>query len=60
MPYVDWTGGTAALFHRFGVLAFGWDAQHDRTLGELLDAGIDAVYSDHVDRMMNAIARYYS
>ena len=59
MPHADWTGGTAALFHRFGVLAFGWDAHHDRTLGELLDAGLDAVYSDHVDRMMGAIAQYY-
>ncbi|MDE0652298.1 MAG: glycerophosphodiester phosphodiesterase family protein [bacterium] len=59
MPHADWTGGTAALFHRFGVLAFGWDAHHDRTLGELLDAGLDAVYSDHVDRMMSAIAAYY-
>ena len=59
MPHADWTGGTVVLFHRFGVQAFGWDAQYDRTLGELLDAGIDAVYSDHVDRMMSAIARYY-
>ena len=59
MPHADWTGGTVVLFHRFGVQAFGWDAQYDRTLGELLDAGIDAVYSDHVDRMVNAIARYY-
>ncbi len=59
MPHADWTGGTVVLFHRFGVQAFGWDAQYDRTLGELLDAGIDAVYSDHVDRMVSAIARYY-
>ena len=60
MPHADWTGGTVVLFHRFGVQAFGWDANFDRTLGELLDAGIDAVYSDHVDRMMAAISRYYS
>ncbi|MCY3786231.1 MAG: glycerophosphodiester phosphodiesterase [bacterium] len=59
MPHGDWTGGTVVLFHRFGVQAFGWDAQYDRTLGDLLDAGIDAVYSDHVDRMVSAIARYY-
>ena len=59
MPHTDWTGGTVVLFHRFGVQAFGWDAQYDRILGELLDAGIDAVYSNHVDRMMTAIARYY-
>ena len=59
MPHADWTGGTVVLFHRFGVQAFGWDAQYDRTLDELLDAGIDGVYSDHVGRMMDAIARHY-
>lgn len=51
------TGGLAALFHRFDVLAFGWDAQQDRVLRELLHAGIDGVYSDHVDRMVDAFDR---
>ena len=55
----DWTGGLTTLFHRFDVLAFGWDAQHDRHISGLVDAGIDAVYSDHVDRMVDVIARYY-
>ncbi len=53
----EWSGGLIALFHRFGVLTFGWDAQHDRVLDELLDSGIDAVYSDHTDRMLDALAR---
>lgn len=53
----DWTGGLVALFHRFGVLCFGWDAQHDRILDGLLDIGVDGVYSDHVDRMVDALAR---
>ena len=53
----EWTGGLVALFHRFGVLCFGWDAQHDRILDALLDIGVDAVYSDHVDRMVDALAR---
>jgi glycerophosphoryl diester phosphodiesterase len=57
LHHSEWTGGLTALFHRFGVLCFGWDAQHDRTLDELLDAGVDAVYSDHVDRMVDALAR---
>ncbi|MDH3705257.1 MAG: glycerophosphodiester phosphodiesterase [Acidimicrobiia bacterium] len=48
----DWKAGLVALFHRFGVLAFGWDAQFERHMDELLDMGIDAIYSDHVDRMM--------
>lgn len=53
----DWTGGMATLFHRFERYCFGWDAQHDRVLDALLRMGIDAVYSDHVDRMADALAR---
>lgn len=55
MPFGDWTGGLTTLFHRFGLLCFGWDAHHTRQLEELLDMGIDAVYSDHVDRMVDAV-----
>jgi glycerophosphoryl diester phosphodiesterase len=57
LHHSEWTGGLATLFHRFGVLCFGWDAQHDRILTDLLDDGLDAVYSDHVDRMVDALAR---
>jgi glycerophosphoryl diester phosphodiesterase len=57
LHHSEWTGGLTALFHRFGVLCFGWDAQHDRILDQLLDAGVDAVYSDHVDRMVEALQR---
>jgi glycerophosphoryl diester phosphodiesterase len=54
MHYSDWTGGLTTLFHRFGVLGFGWDAQHERILRNLLRMGIDGVFSDHVDRMVDA------
>lgn len=57
LHHSEWTGGLTALFHRFEVLCFGWDAQHPRILDDLLDAGIDAVYCDHVDRMVDALAR---
>jgi glycerophosphoryl diester phosphodiesterase len=57
LHHSEWSGGLAALFHRFGVLCFGWDAQHDRILDNLLAAGLDAVYSDHVDRMVEAVTR---
>jgi glycerophosphoryl diester phosphodiesterase len=57
LHHTEWSGGLATLFHRFGVLCFGWDAQHDRVLDDLLDAGLDAVYSDHVDRMVDALVR---
>ena len=56
LHHSEWTGGLTTLFHRFGVVCFGWDAQLPRHLAELLDMGIDGVFSDHVDRMMEAIA----
>jgi glycerophosphoryl diester phosphodiesterase len=57
LHHTEWTGGLTALFHRFEVRCFGWDAQHARILDDLLDVGIDAVYSDHVDRMVDALSR---
>jgi glycerophosphoryl diester phosphodiesterase len=55
LHYGEWTGGLTTLFHRFGRLAFGWDAQHERVLRSLVRMGIDGVYSDHVDRMVEVI-----
>ena len=52
----DWSLGLATLFHRFDRVAFGWDAQHRRVLDGLLSMGIDGVFSDYVDRMMDALA----
>lgn len=52
----DWTAGLTTLFHRFGIQCLGWDAQLPRVLHELLAKGIDGVYSDHVDRMVDALA----
>jgi glycerophosphoryl diester phosphodiesterase len=54
MHQTDWTGGLTTLFHRFDRYALAWDAQHDRVLRELLRMGIDGVYSDWVDRMVDA------
>ena len=54
----EWTGGLTTLFHRFERLCFGWDAQHDHVLDDLLTMGIDAVFCDHVDRMADALERH--
>ncbi len=56
MHHSDWSGGLVALFHRFERLAWGWDAQHERMVDELIRMGIDAIFSDHVDRLMDRIA----
>ncbi|HEX9549137.1 MAG TPA: glycerophosphodiester phosphodiesterase [Acidimicrobiales bacterium] len=53
----DWTGGLTTLFHRFERLAFAWDAQFERVLDALVAMGCDAVYSDHVDLMVDALSR---
>lgn len=54
----EWTAGLVALCHRFEVLAFGWDAQYERQLASLIDMGIDAVYSDDVQRMVAVAATF--
>jgi glycerophosphoryl diester phosphodiesterase len=45
----------AALFHRFGRYGFGWGAQHERIIKDLVRMGIDGVFSDHVDRLVEAM-----
>jgi glycerophosphoryl diester phosphodiesterase len=55
MHYTDWSGGLTTLFHRFERLAFAWDAQFERILVSMLRIGVDAVYSNHVDRMVEAV-----
>jgi glycerophosphoryl diester phosphodiesterase len=51
----SWTGGLGALFHRFERVAFGWDLQFEHLLRPALRMGLDAVYSDHVDVMVDAM-----
>ena len=55
LHYTDWTGGLTTLFHRFERFAFGWDAQHERVLRELLRMGVDGFYSNWVDRMVDVL-----
>lgn len=55
LHHSDWTGGLVTLWHRFERLTLAWDAQQPRVLEAMLRIGIDGVFSDHVDRMMEAI-----
>ena len=59
LPHREWSGGRVTLLHRFGLLALAWGVEYEREAAEVVDAGIDAVYSDHVDRMMAVINEYY-
>lgn len=54
LHHTDWSGGQVALVHRFGRFALGWDLQMDRLLHDAFRMGLDGVFSDWVDRMMDA------
>jgi glycerophosphoryl diester phosphodiesterase len=57
MHHTDWSGGLVVLFHRFDILTFSWDLQFDHQLEGALRMGVDAIYSDHTDTMMDAMAQ---
>ena len=54
MHHTDWNGGLVTLAHRFNRLTFAWDAQFEYQLTTTLLMGIDGLYSDWVDRMVDA------
>ncbi|MEX0846708.1 MAG: glycerophosphodiester phosphodiesterase [Ilumatobacteraceae bacterium] len=54
MHHTDWNGGLVALFHRFERITFGWDMQFEDVIRPALRMGLDGVYSDWVDRMIDA------
>lgn len=57
LPEGDWSAGLTTLFHRFGRLAFvAGPASHRRQLDAVLGLGVDAVTSDHPERMVDALA----
>jgi glycerophosphoryl diester phosphodiesterase len=54
----EWSLGLVTLAHRFGLLAFAWDAQEYRRMRAVLEMGVDAIYSDHVERMIAAVGEW--
>jgi glycerophosphoryl diester phosphodiesterase len=54
LHHTDWSGGLTALFHRFQLVCFGWDMQFEHVLRPALRMGLDGVFSDHVDTMVDA------
>jgi glycerophosphoryl diester phosphodiesterase len=58
LHHTEWNKGLVSLFHRFDVLAFAWGVQEVRHLEAMLRNGVDALYSDHVDRMVAVVAEW--
>lgn len=55
LHHSEWTGGLTTLFHRFRRVCFAWDLQFEHALRPIVRMGMDGVYSDHVDTMVDAI-----
>jgi len=52
----DWSPSLVETLHAHGRAAFAWDAQRGPVVARLVAMGVDAVYSDHVEVMMAALA----
>ena len=50
-----WTRGLVARCHEAGMLTFAWNIQRRRRMRTLLAWGIDGLYSDHTDRLVEAL-----
>jgi len=50
-----WRPALVSQAHDLGLLAFGYDAQRMTSLRRCVELGLDGVFSDHVDRMVEAL-----
>ncbi len=57
MHHTDWSGGLVVLFHRFEVNRVQLGLQFDHQLETAFRMGVDAVYSDHTDTMIDVMTR---
>jgi glycerophosphoryl diester phosphodiesterase len=57
LPGSEWQAERVATVHAAGLLAFGWDAQARTEIRRLIDLGVDGIYSDRVDRLVDEIGR---
>jgi glycerophosphoryl diester phosphodiesterase len=56
-----WSGWNRPLVdavHASGLLAFGWDAHTARRVARLLQLGVDAIYSDFPDQLVDQVRRF--
>lgn len=58
MHHTDWSPGFTTMVHRFGLHAFAWDCQFERVVAKMLAAGVDGIYSDHVEEMVAAVTAW--
>lgn len=57
MPWQDWTPALVELTRRVGLRPWAWDAHQPAGIERALDLGVEAIYSDHPDLLVAALAR---
>lgn len=57
MRWQSWDRERVSRVRDAGLLAFGWDAHRPDGMRRLADLGVDAIYTDHVDRLRALLAR---
>lgn len=55
MRGLTWTPGLVRRCHAAGLLAFAWNVQGVARMQRLVRWGIDAIYSDHTDRLVRVL-----
>ncbi len=58
LPHKEWSAGSIALCHRFGLLAYGWGCEYEREMASLVDNGIDAIQTSFPDRLVAVLQQY--
>ena len=56
MPWRDWTPELVDRTRRAGLQPWAWDAHALAGIERALDLGVDAIYSDHPDLLVEALA----
>ena len=57
LHWTDWTARRIEIVREAGLLAFGWDAQDDGAIDQVLGLGIDGLYGDRPDHLVAAVRR---
>ena len=55
MHWRDWTPRLVAAAHEAGLRAFGWDTQTEPAVELLVGLGIDGLYADHPDLLVERV-----
>lgn len=59
LPHEEWSGGLVALVHRFDRYGLATGAVHERELAKLVRAGLDALSTSHVARMVAVADQFF-